>query len=212
MSYGVHSRDYLRRARFRLDQTTHEALFYAAFELRCGVEARMQQYLETQLKIDKKLRIGWRIADLSKQLQKRFKLGDKAAEILVLSEDGANYFATFYYTPVTSKLKNMAERLGEHCHAAKYYGPDDPWWNRFRSYLEDVYSELSMANRGSLLGPPLRDRRTGRVSLFVESAEGEDPRVLLKALGKKGEKRLVRVRYLDNLPDDKEPVSNPEDG
>jgi hypothetical protein len=70
--------------------------------------------------------------------------------------------------------------------------------------LEDVYSQLIITNSGNLLGPPLRDRRTGRVHLFAEPAEGEDPLVLVKSLGEKGENRLVRVRYLDKLPDNRE--------
>ena len=34
MQYGTHSRDYLARARQRLDEGSLESLFYAAFELR----------------------------------------------------------------------------------------------------------------------------------------------------------------------------------
>ncbi len=46
--YLVNSRNYLLRARKRLDEKTPASLFYAAFELRCGVESRMQEYLDAQ--------------------------------------------------------------------------------------------------------------------------------------------------------------------
>jgi hypothetical protein len=48
MGYGIHSRSYLKRARQRLDEGYPESLFYAAFELRCGVESRMKEYLDAQ--------------------------------------------------------------------------------------------------------------------------------------------------------------------
>ncbi len=53
MKYGTHSRGYLARARQRLDEGSFESLFYAAFELRCGIEARLQQYEEALVNITK---------------------------------------------------------------------------------------------------------------------------------------------------------------
>ena len=44
--YKITSRDYLSRARICLDEGSNRFLFYAAFELRCGIEARMREYLE----------------------------------------------------------------------------------------------------------------------------------------------------------------------
>ena len=58
MDYRIHSRDYLQRARKRLDSGTPDALFHAAFELRCGIEARMQQYLEAQEHISESLKVS----------------------------------------------------------------------------------------------------------------------------------------------------------
>jgi hypothetical protein len=48
MPYGIHARDYLTRARLRLDEQSPAGLFYAAFELRCGIESRLRQYIEAQ--------------------------------------------------------------------------------------------------------------------------------------------------------------------
>lgn len=51
--YGVGSRDYLRRAKDLLAQGTPAALFHAAFELRCGIEARLQEYRDAATKVAK---------------------------------------------------------------------------------------------------------------------------------------------------------------
>ena len=63
MGYGVHSESYLERARKRLDEGTLEGLFYAALELRCGVEARLHQYLEAYKRIALKKKRKWRIPE-----------------------------------------------------------------------------------------------------------------------------------------------------
>src|SRR5436190_2225371 len=60
-SYGIDSVDYLRRARARLDEGTCEGLFYAAFELRSGTEARLQEYLDAREDVAKHKKKGWKI-------------------------------------------------------------------------------------------------------------------------------------------------------
>ena len=54
--YAIGSRDYLARARRRSSEGSAEALFYAALEVRSGVEARMQEYLEAQQHVS---RLSW---------------------------------------------------------------------------------------------------------------------------------------------------------
>ena len=75
--YGLHARDYLARACACLAEGSRAALFYAAFELRCGIEARLQQYLEAQREKTRKIKQGWRIAKLARHVERRFKTGDK---------------------------------------------------------------------------------------------------------------------------------------
>ncbi|MGI2856448.1 hypothetical protein ACRTDR_20040 [Shewanella algae] len=59
MSYGVSSKDYLSRAKELIAEDRIESLFYAAFEIRCGIEARMNEYLEVQKHIsNKKSEVG----------------------------------------------------------------------------------------------------------------------------------------------------------
>jgi len=201
LGYGVHARDYLRRARRRLDDRTPESLFYAGMELRSGIESRMQQYIEAWADVEKKLKLGWRIAALSKQIERRFRIGDKIAHLRILSEDGKTLVADYFYTPVTKKLKKMAELLGNYLHAAEYHHPGEPWWQTMRRFLEEVYAELDVAVSGKLLGPPLRDRKTGLVDLHLEPEEGESPEVAIDRFGSRGTRRVMGIRYLDWLPE-----------
>ena len=64
--YGLHAREYLARARACLAEKSAPSLFWAAFELRCGIEARLQQYVEAQRENTAKIKQGWRIAKLAR--------------------------------------------------------------------------------------------------------------------------------------------------
>ena len=83
MVYHISSYDYLERARERLAEGSHQALFYAALELRCGIEQRMREYLKAQKQISKKLQKGWRITHLGKNLNKVFKGRNKVVEFTI---------------------------------------------------------------------------------------------------------------------------------
>ncbi len=198
--YGVHSRDYLRRARRRLDERSNEALFYAAFELRCGIEARMHQYLEARTNIAKRKKRGWKIARLAKNLETAFRTGDKVVEFAVL-RNGQKEATAFYYTPVTSRLRRMAERLGDFMHAMQRDPPSDEWWTGTRTTLEAVFEELYKASAGTLLGPPLVNAQ-GKLEFVHEPLPGEDPSATMALLGRSGEEITIQVRYLDDLPKD----------
>ena len=112
MSYRISSRDYLSRAREQLALSTSAALFYAAFELRAGVEARMLQYLEAQQNVSEKLKRGWRIAVLGEGIDRTFKLGDKLARFSYQEADGSDEVFVLYYTPVSKELQRNAKQLG----------------------------------------------------------------------------------------------------
>ena len=129
MAYDVSSRGYLARARTRLDERSFEALFYAAFELRCGVETRLQEYLEPHVeKLDLR-RDGWRIPAMSKVLERDFASGERIARLRIITHDGGRVIGTWYHTPVTSSLRSKAEHLGDYLHATIPGRPsNDSWW------------------------------------------------------------------------------------
>jgi len=201
MNYGISSRDYLSRAQERLLEGKLESLFYAAFELRCGIESRMQEYLDAQEFVSKKKKKGWQIAKLGKDIEQVFKIGDKVAEFTVIEKETGNIIDIFYYTPVTSKLRKMAEKLGELLHATKKSRKDDDkWWHDIRKYLKEVYQELTKANVGTLLGVPLIRKDTGQLYMNIEILKGEDPNSIKNRVGQIGTQRILKVRYLDELP------------
>jgi hypothetical protein len=158
-SYNIDSISYLRRARARLDEGTREGLFYAAFELRCGTESRLQDYLDARDDIAKRKKEGWRIMGSAKELDRILRLGDTVFEACILDEHGECAFA-LYYTPITARLRKAAGgRLHELLHAMKTsFGDGNRWWSDTRSFLEQIYFDLALANKGTLLAPMMRSR------------------------------------------------------
>lgn len=198
MSYSVHSRDYLRRARYCLDQQCHQYLFYAAFELRCGIEARMQEYLEPQEHVSTANKKEWRIAKLGKSIEAAFGTGEFIVEMAVHDSGSDRHIHTFYYVPVKSSLRKIGERLGDYLHVMRSArAAEDEWWASARSVMEDAYAELNQATRGNTIGAPLMQK--GRTQLTVRAdLLDEDTIQRLAILGKKV---VMRVRYLAELPE-----------
>src|SRR5208337_4569279 len=156
VEYKISARDYLVRAEENLAKGTPDALFYAAFELRCGVESRLQEYLDAQDHLTRKQKQGWRIAVLGATASKAFKIGDKVARYTIYDKDNEQLLGTLYYTPVTRALKEDAGKLGKYLHAmGKLHHQTDPWWAEFRALLEAIRHELFRSTRGNLLGAPL---------------------------------------------------------
>ena len=169
MSYGIASRDYLKRAQQCLTRNDCESLFYAAFEIRCGVEARMQEYLEVQEHISKKKRQGWQVAKLARNIENTFKLGDKDAVLIVRDRKTKEIRLEARYTPVKASLKKKAEKLGNILHNAKiYHVPEDGFWLKLRSDLEEAIVELEHANSGRLLGPLLLHPNKKNIDMKLE--------------------------------------------
>ncbi len=195
--YGLHARDYLGRARACLGETSIRALFWAAFELRCGIEARLQQYLEARRESSAKIKQGWRIAKLARHVDRRFKTGDKVVRLVMQDTDGHPFYE-LVYTPVTSRLQKMGERLGNFLHAqTRYHSPTDRWWSEVRHFLESVAAELDRAVQGNLMGPPLWNPRIRRAFMVTELRAGESPDAHKATLGQIGRRFIAKVEYSD---------------
>lgn len=168
--YGMHPTHYLDRAGARLAEGTPESLFYAAFELRCGVEARMKQYLQMQSWLYQKQKKGYQIADLSRKIDSAFVIGDNYVRFTLADTDG-NILGVFYYTPVTRRLQKLAQWCGNLLHLQmKYRPPDDQWWFRTRATLTEMAQLLELACKGDLLGVPLKHPK-GRLEVPLEFPE-----------------------------------------
>ena len=51
-----------------MEQNDTQYLFYAAFEIRCGIEARMQEYLDVQEHVSKGVKKEWNLTKLSNSI------------------------------------------------------------------------------------------------------------------------------------------------
>jgi hypothetical protein len=190
--YSVDAKSYLERARERLNEERLESLFYAALELRCGIEARLQQYLEAQEHIAKCRRSGWQIPKLAKNIERAFKLGNKIARVTIFAPDTEKQIASFLYTPVTSELQKNGQRLGNLLHALKRGRPvDDPWWGETRAFLGKVADQLAVAASGTLLGPMIWNPKTGQATMRHTLDPGEDPKTLMEKIGEIGTRSLL---------------------
>jgi len=200
MEYSISSKAYLKRARKQLDENTKEGLFYAAFELRCGIESRLLQYWEANKHIHQMRKAGWEIPKIARDLEKAFIRRDKIARIDVLDSAGTELRTSLYFTPVTKDLEALGGKIGNLIHCPKLFRTsDDPWWGQTREFLEQVYAGLEKANKGTLLGVPVLERKTNRVHMEMETKPGENIEDLQRKLGELGERILIEVNYLDDL-------------
>lgn len=203
MAYDSSSHGYVQRARARLDEGTQESLFYAAFELRSGIQSRLHQYIEVQGKLSKQSAKDYKFAKLSKRLEKAFTTGGKVVKITIYRESNDEYLCSYYHTPVGPSLREKGEKMGNYLHSlTQFRSDDDPWWETCRQQLEDTYAELVEANRGTLVGPPILDRKSGTITMSVEGEAG-DSSDWKKQLGADlivNERYSVQVDYLDKHP------------
>ena len=202
--YRVDAHSYLERARERLNEGRLDSLFYAALELRCGIESRLQEYLEAQEHIAECRRSGWRIPKLGKNIERAFQLGNKIARVTILDPNTKEEIASLIYTPVTSELQKNGQRLGHLLHALKRARPlDDPWWSETREFLEKVQAQLAVAVSGTLLGPMIWNPKTREAIMRQELGPGQDPKSLMERIGRIGDRTVIKVEYLEQMPSGK---------
>jgi hypothetical protein len=175
MTYKISAEDYLKRARNQLDVGSRDGLFYAAFELRCGIEARMHRYLEARENITKLKKKGWKVAKMVAQIEGTFPTKGKICKVTILDQENKLPFTEFNYIPISNKLKKMAEKLGDYLHAQeKFRRDDDSWWQEARVFMEETYEELTYVSSGTLMGTPLIEPKTKLVHLEIELPRKEE--------------------------------------
>lgn len=183
-----------------MDTGGENALIYAALELRCGVEARLREYIETIEHIPKKQKKEWEVAKLGRSIESAYRTGDKIMIFTIqFPEDGAEL--RLVYTPVTKRLQRIAKQLGNFLHAPREASTaNTEWWNELRALLDEALPLLEQANSGELIGLPLLHRPTGRINARIY-IEGDNSRVALALRLKKDVKHIITVQYLDSVAD-----------
>jgi hypothetical protein len=163
------------------------------------VEARLKEYIEAIEHIPRAKKKEWAVARLGRSIETAYRTGDKVMIFTVrFPEDEIELRLT--YTPVTKRLQEIAQRLGDFLHAPRTtceLGPD--WWSELRCLLNESYPLLKLATAGELVGLPLLHRPTGRLNMRV-ALDGDDPRYALLARLAEGKQYKLSVEYIDPVP------------
>jgi hypothetical protein len=200
---------YLVRAREQLDTNAQRNLFYAAFELRCAIESRLQQYLDAREDIAKHKKKGWRLAASHMELGKIFKDGRTIVE-LQLSANTVEEVRLFY-TPVTKDMISAGDRLGDLLHHHKEaLDHRDDWWKTTRTFLENTFSDIEFAAAGTLLAPPMRSRdgRQVYVKSFFHQSNPQNNALTKFTKLPRGAEMNSRIHLHSVLPDYAQPLLN----
>ncbi|MEQ1601372.1 MAG: hypothetical protein ABL885_06345 [Methylophilaceae bacterium] len=154
-------------ARFEREDAV-ESFFYAALELRFGIEARLNEYLASALKSggnDSKSIKEYVATKLLKRLVTIDPNADRATTLRMTREsDGSS--TVLQFTPVSPRLAAIHGQLGELLHY-KFFINNEHWVMRkplggdphrsvadFVPLLKEGIAELQSATSGLLLGNP----------------------------------------------------------
>lgn len=168
--HQIHDQAFLERARDhlrRFDEGDLPCLFYAALELRLGIEARLHSYINAAYRKRKRpnnldsmhiaTKLLAKLKEINPDAEQKMFVGFKFAK----SDKGS----AFEFTPVTKKLARMHGKLGELLHF-NFYIKNTDWLVKpplhaegrtladVRRWLDAVVIELSEACRGALLSHP----------------------------------------------------------
>lgn len=152
MSSPVAAVSYLARAQALCKSDEKASLIYAALELRCGVEARLQAHASVATGVSKRQANEWEIKKLARTLEQAFGLGDSMLLVLLTMEDGRA--CQFIYAPVSSRLQEIGKRCGDYLHALPPERVASPgFWAELRSMLTEGCGLLQLACCSEILRP-----------------------------------------------------------
>lgn len=148
------SRGYLARAKENRAKGDLRFLFYAAFELRSGIEARLHEYLKGASSVATVHKGLWQIQRLRREVERVFTAYEKAVAVIFLHPE-TNEEIKYAYTPVTRELKNIGERMGDYLHYVQSDKRDHTSFEKeFAELIDSGIRGLDFATTGTLLGPP----------------------------------------------------------
>lgn len=181
MDSPVSAISYLSRAKKLLRLGDKSSLFYAALELRCGVEARLKEHAAVAVGVSKTQLGHYEIRKLSKTVHEAFGFGDTFLVVFLELVDGRA--GQFIYAPVTTQLQSIAARLGDYLHAVPHERiVADGFWENLRSQLAEGCGLLELACSSEVLRPtfehglhfclPPEDSRVAIIIDYMNGMEG----------------------------------------
>ncbi|QEE43859.1 hypothetical protein FVA81_04190 [Rhizobium sp. WL3] len=155
----------------------------------------MREYLEVWDHVSNKQKKGWQIAALGNATIEAFKT-DRYQRWKLLDPKTQIVVSVHYYTPVTTSLQKNAEKLGQYLHSQVRQVPaDSDWWITFRSLLDEMVKQLTVATAGTLLGPAmLADGNQVLMSASLPPVYNRKQFIELQQYS------IIDVDYLDELP------------
>lgn len=199
--YRVSPQAYLARCRERLLEGTKQAIFYAAVEMRCCVEARQAEYFEHYQPLIRKRFQPYRLGENQKTVSK-ITSGDKIAQITFCFANGTSLRQ--FHTPVPLKLQKFVKQTVDGMRHSQqcYRPPDDPWWSMTRDNLVSNYRAAWIACRGEMPLPPLWNADSGEMHQIITYVTEENRAVMERFEDLKGMQLRFHVEYLDVPPAD----------
>ena len=182
--HAMHARAFLKRARVHLatfdEESDAPAIFYAALELRLGIEARLFAYLKpTMRQLGRGAPTGYQATKLLAKLKEMNPKAEQRMMMRWTNGDTGEASPWLGYTPVTPELASDHGRLGNLLHF-EYFEKNPYWFLPMRSkgsprsfvdwrdYLEGVAGRLEEACSGTLL-------THATFTTIVEETESEEP-------------------------------------
>lgn len=200
MEYKISAKAYLERAKSKLNSGLLEDLFYCAFNLRCGIEARMQEYLDPHEHIPKAKKKNWQLGNLSKACEQYFATNQQIQKVVMTAPNGKQN--VFYYIPLSKELISCGNKLGNYMHNLKEYkGIESSYWRDFKKLLEETYEKLDFCCKGSLLGAGIVDSSRKVKPTTLKIIIGQEIGSENKKDFAPGSKQVLTVSYhnLDNF-------------
>lgn len=181
MNSPVSAISYLGRAKALCSADDKASLIYAALELRCGVEARLQEHASVAVGVSKRHATQYEIKKLGRTVDSSFGLGDSFLIIHLAMADGRA--CNFVYAPVSVRLQDIATRCGNYLHAMRPEQLTAPaFWDELRAMLDEGCALLELACSSEVLRPsfeqglhftlPPGDPRIAVISELQAGAQG----------------------------------------
>ncbi|MBW0144307.1 hypothetical protein [Sphingomicrobium clamense] len=198
-AYYTSARAYLRRAREALRKKDVRNLFYAAFELRCCVEARQLEYADALVKLQGKKIRAWKISETYNAIQANSGNGKI---VQMQFRQSANTFDLFH-VPVSVNLKSSAEKLGDFLHAREaMFRVGSTEHERLLAHVIETYRLSWLCCKGDALVPPLFANDSHEIHPLRIELDQEIREKLSDFCLDEGSEVEFQVKYLDEPPAD----------
>ncbi|MDP3610189.1 MAG: hypothetical protein Q8R74_14060 [Methylophilus sp.] len=197
--YPTNSIKFAARARELFESDSRANHLYAALELRLGIEARTQTYIQTNDQISKEIKNGYHAGKLTKALKATHSDGKFVAKIsFQIDSDKQIVRSSYHFIPLSENLLGIYNKLGDFLHYKENgHSFEDAWWDKLKLLLNSGIRDLEVCSNGGLLGVPIWQKSTGQINVKLELAS-EDPRYeIIKNLAISKESHIVNVEYSD---------------